>query len=821
MVEASGAAVSRKRRTRPAHGSRKRDNPSGSTVGTRRPLARWKAIVLLGIALVVVVWRLLRWGFAGSLGPTTLPPPREVAPKAITAHADFLGADACAGCHAAAYATWKRSTHGRAGGAPSRDLVIAAFDGTPIRFANAVVTPRVRGAGYEFAVAQAGEAPRIFRVDGVIGGGHMAGGGTQGFVTALPDGTMRFLPFDWSRQGSGWFCNTNSRSAKGWVPITPALRLEECGDWTPVRVLGDLARYANCQSCHASQLTVALDSATHRWSTRLTSLAINCESCHGPGRRHVQIMSGAARTAGADIGYTPLATLGRDASLRVCYQCHAVKDQLREGFLSGDSLEAHYSLKFPLLGDRPLHADGRVRTFAYQEAHQFSDCYLNGGMTCTSCHDPHSQQYRDVTGSALTGRFDDRQCTGCHQSKAGRVAEHSHHAEASAGSRCTACHMPYAQEPETRAARDAGRSTAAPVRYARSDHSIAIPRPAADSALGVRGACAGCHATKSTADLERQVRAWWGELKPANPVVAAQLRFAPSLPLAEAAPLLLGAAGDTVGDRHAYARFAGIARLLERYGKPDDDGFDSSAVSRLTELTAHLDDDVRALALATLHLARGADAGVRRTLAAALDRAGTHDAGLRARWSLALGFMGDHFVGTGDLPSAITSYARALEVAPANARVLLNLANAQRNAGDGAAAVATYRRAISLDARQPMVWVNLGIALGTAGDTAAAIDALSRAGALDAGEPLAWFNLANIHLVRGELDRAAELYAKAAALDPSMAVTHFRLARVWLLRKDVPAALHELRRGLAFDSSDTAARQAAAGLARTATGRGR
>ena len=821
MVQAAGAAVSRKRRTRPAPGSGKSDNLSGSTVEARRPLARWKAIVLVGIALVVVVWRLLRWGFAGSLSATTLPPPREAAPRATTERVDFVGAEACAGCHAAAYATWQRSTHGRAGGAPSRDLVIAAFNGTPMRFANAVVTPRVRGASYEFVVARAGEEPRTFRVDGVIGGGHMAGGGTQGFVTALPDGTMRFLPFDWSREGSGWFCNTNSRSAKGWVPITPELRLEECGDWTPVRVLGDLARYANCQSCHASQLTVALDSATHRWSTRLASLAINCESCHGPGRRHVQLMSSTARTAGADIGYAPLATLGKDASLRVCYQCHAVKDQLREGFLSGDSLEAHYSLKFPLLGDRPLDADGRVRTFAYQEAHQFSDCYLNGGMTCTSCHDPHSQQYRDVTGSALTGRFDDRQCTGCHQSKVGRVAEHSHHAESSAGSRCTACHMPYAQEPETRAARDVARSTAAPIRYARSDHSIAIPRPAADSALGVRGACAGCHATKPTAELERQLRAWWGELKPVKPVVAAQLRFTPQLSLAAAAPLLLGSAGDTVGDHHVFARFAGIARLLERYGKPDDDGFDSTALRRLTELTKHADEDVRAIALATLHLARGTDPGVRRTLSAALGRAGARDAGLRARWALALGFMGDRFVGAGDLPSAITSYARALEVVPANARVMLNLANAQRDAGDGAAAIASYRRTIALDARQPMAWVNLGIALGTAGDTSAAIDALTRAGELDSGEPLVWFNLANIHLVRGELDRAGELYAKAAALDPSMAVTHFRLARVWLLRKDVPEALHELRRGLAFDSSDTAARQAATSLARTAMGRGR
>jgi tetratricopeptide (TPR) repeat protein len=602
------------------------------------------------------------------------------------------------------------------------------------------------------------------------------------------------------------------------------MRLDECGDWPPIRVIGDLPRYANCQSCHASQATVRLDTTAHRYDTRFTSLAINCESCHGPARRHVELATRGELTKSADIGLVSLATLDKDASLGVCYRCHAVKDQLHNGYLPGDSLARYYSIKFPLLGDRPLYPDGGVRTFAYQEAHQFSDCYLNGGLTCTSCHDPHSQQYRDVDGVPLVGRFDDRQCTSCHASKVDRIVEHSHHRAESPGARCTACHMPYRQEPETEG--PLVRASASPVRsrpgvtripYARADHSISIPRPANDSARGLTSACARCHAGMSAAEQERYVRTWWGgrggELKPVKQIVADQQRFTPQLSIGQAAPLLLGTSADSAGDRHAFARFAGAARFLENYVRPDMK-LDASIGRRLDQLASHSDIDVRALVLATLHLARGTDGGAQRVLAKALRAAGPDDESLRSRWAVALGYMADHYASSGDLADAVTAYRRALSIEPSNARLALNLANAQRDAGNFPEAVDTYRRALALDASDPLTWVNFGIALGALGDTVQGLVALERASVLNPGEPLAWYNLANIRFVRGDLDGARTMYARATVLDGSLALAHFQLARIDLLERNEAGALVELRRGLAFDSSDASARQMAAALAR-------
>src|SRR5574338_452582 len=445
----------------------------------RGPAGIASGVILSVLVLAAVVFVVRRSPNArmAATQAAALPPPLDSSAPHAPVPGDFAGAERCASCHAAQYATWRASTHGRAGGAPGDVKVIAPFDGTPIRFRDGVVIPTASGRRYTFTVRQEGRPAHTFTVDGVVGGGHMEGGGTQGFVSKFPDGTWRFLPFDWSRHSRTWFCNTGTRAGKGWVPITAELSLADCGDWPPQRVLGDEPRFSNCQGCHGSQIDVRVDSTERRWNTNVASLAINCESCHGPAKRHVELMTTAARdgTSPRDIGLTSLVTLDKDQSLGVCLQCHALKSQLASHDVSGAPLATFYAIRLAQLGDEALLPDGRTRTFAYQEGHLSSACYLKGGMTCTSCHDPHSQGYRDTFGTPLVGRFDDRQCTSCHASKADNPTQHTKHAAGGAGSRCTSCHMPYLQQPEIGTA----------IRYARSDHTIPIPRPAFDSAQGL------------------------------------------------------------------------------------------------------------------------------------------------------------------------------------------------------------------------------------------------------------------------------------------------------------------------------------------------
>jgi tetratricopeptide (TPR) repeat protein len=769
---------------------------------------------MVGVAVAIAVLGGTVWYAAGRSGAAArgqqlaaLPAPKDSSVPRATSVADFAGSERCASCHATQYAAWRGSTHGKAGGAPGDVRVIAPFNGTPIRFRDAAVIPAAAGRSYTFTVRQQGRPDRTFRVDGVVGGGHMEGGGTQGFVSKFPDGTWRFLPFDWSRQDATWFCNTGSRAGHGWVRITPDLALADCGDWPPQRILGDEPRFANCQGCHGSQIDVRLDTVAKHWDTQVASLSINCESCHGPAKRHVDLMTvAAARSGGAvrqvnvagsaqgtgDIGLRPLATLGKDQSLEVCFQCHALKSQIAKHYLPGPSPATFYALRLAQLGDAALLPDGRTRTFAYQEGHLSSPCYFKGGMTCTSCHDPHSQGYRDVYGAPLVGRFDDRQCTSCHASKAENPAAHTKHLPASAGSRCTICHMPYLQQQEVGSA----------IRYTRSDHTISIPRPAFDSSQGLTGACKGCHADRSVAALDAQVKTWYGTLAPQDPAIVGVAQAANARDRGEAARLLLAPTS-----RHTSAVFAGLAKFVERWIEPDMPGLETDVSTRLRALATHADPDVRATALAALHFARGRDRDTRRFLSVALGSLSpTDDAKVRGRWSLVLGFLADSLLAHGNPAAAVTTYRKALEITPRAPALYLNLGLAQVQAGDAAGAVESYRRSLALDGAQPLVLVNLGIALESRGDAGGAEQAYRRATALDPNESLAWFNLGNVYLKRNDAAAAIPLYERATSLDPSLAPGFFYLADAYARTGDLRRALDAVRRGIEFDPRNAEAR---------------
>lgn len=716
------------------------------------------------------------------------PPPAPVA-AATTSPDDFAGSEACAGCHQDQYRAWTSSTHGQAGGAPGPTTVIAPFDATPIRFADAVVVPRVRQGAYEFVVRQYHFPETVFRVTGVIGKGHMLGGGTQGFLTTLPDGTERFLAWDWSRAEATWFCNTGSRLNRGWVPITPAMKLADCGDWPPLRPLGTVDRFANCQECHGSQIRTTLDPGAQAYRTEYTTLQVNCESCHGPARAHVAWAE--AGGTGPDPAIQTLSGLDKDASLDVCWRCHALKDVLKTGYLPGEPLERYYALKFPVLGDQPWFADGRVRSFAYQANHLASACYLQGPMDCVSCHEPHGQGYWDTDRRPLASPFDDGQCTSCHPSKLVDPEAHTFHRQGSKGSRCVSCHMPYLQHPEVGPA----------VAFARSDHTIAIPRPVFDADLGIVGACAGCHADMSPLELQGHARTWWGELRPHRPLVQGQVDELRARNLLDAAELLLHPE-----ETDPLIQFQALSRLLTGYLPPDAPEVPDAVVQRLTALAGNPDLDVRALALASLHWVRGDDPAVRRTLVTALEQA-PDDEALRGRWALGLGFLGDAHRDRDEAERAEAAYRKALEVRPADPKILQAQALLRVRTDAAADAVRLLRTSLGIAPVNPLGWVNLGIALGAVGDVRGAEEAYTRALELNPREAVALFNLGNLKQRAGDLATAEGFYRRAVDADPGLGAAHFELARVYLLTERPDAALPHARRAVEFRPDHAPSRQ--------------
>jgi tetratricopeptide (TPR) repeat protein len=718
---------------------------------------------------------------------TAFPAPPGV-PADTIQRDDFVGAAVCGSCHQAQHAAWSTSTHGRAGEAPPRELLLRRFDGTPIRFRDATVEPRVTGGQYEFVVRWVERVDR-YPIVGVVGAGHMVGGGTQGFLWRHPDGSLRLLPFEITRTDSTWFCSTGTRADRGWQPITDSMSIADCGDWPPTRVMGSSPRYATCQECHGSQ--IELRAGERPSESHFESLAINCESCHGPGRRHTELARTPNRT---DLGIDRLADAAAANSVNVCMRCHSLKVDVRFGYLPGRELEDRYSLKFALLGGDEVYPDGRTRTFAYQQGHYYSDCYLTGAMTCVDCHEPHGQSYRDINRRALADRFDDAQCTDCHPSKAEPAQAHTKHPAGSAGSRCVACHMPYLQEP----------AVGTQIRYTRSDHTISVPRPEVDQRLGIVNACVTCHQDRSPDQLAQDTRRLWGDLKPLRPIVGGLVND-PSLDRLE--QILI--ASDTA---HTFAYFDALSRYFTRMPGPDARALSRPIRALLERLASSRDDDHAALALAILHYDAGRDPRTRERLAEQLRALGPRDLRVRRRWAIALGHRADELKETNRLPDALIVYEKTVELLPNDAAFLQALGVARLDRGDAAGASDALRAAVSADPTNSLALVNYGRARGAAGDDAGAQAAYLRATEVNPYDALAFFNLGNTYMRQQNRAAAARAYDRAIELDVSLAPAHFNRARVYLFEEKRAEALRAIRAGLIFDPQNQEARNAAGEL---------
>jgi tetratricopeptide (TPR) repeat protein len=304
------------------------------------------------------------------------------------------------------------------------------------------------------------------------------------------------------------------------------------------------------------------------------------------------------------------------------------------------------------------------------------------------------------------------------------------------------------------------------------------------------------------ASLQVQVDHWYGRIKPHPPLVAGLLDAREATSADSIARLVLDYEADD-----AIAQFAGLSYYVEKVLHADMPSLPDRAQAALERLAASDDIDVRSLALAALHFARGDDAAVRRFLSARLDSLGTDEMAVRHRWVVALGYLGDRARANGDDAAAITIYGKALEILPDDPRVLANAGTAYSDAGDAATAERYLRRSLASDPLQPVTLVNLGNALVALGNADAAVAEYRRALELNPREPLAYFGLGKVAFQRRDAARATEMFAKTVELDASLVPAYFNLARSYYMQGNTSSAKSALERGLAFDPDNAEGRE--------------
>ena len=613
------------------------------------------------IAKFVIVSSLFIAGCSKNSSDSTFPTLKYNETK--ISFADFIGTDQCQVCHADIYEQWKGSSHALAGGPATANNIIAPFNGQPIVLDDVVVYPEQVGSAYRFRmVTPAGDIKQTIDVEFVVGKGLMYGGGTQTFFGKYEDGTYRFLPFDYSKHEDSWFVQL--KSDEKWVKIRKDIKLDDLYNWPPHRTLGEINDISNCQQCHGSQIIAK--KVNDVYDVKFTSLSINCESCHGPAKEHATIMSGIVNNVlnnDQGIGIQTAVGLSTDESLNMCFQCHAVKTPIRDDYLPGENLQEFYSLKLPLLGnENPFGLNGRIKTFGYSLNHLYSDCYLNGAMDCTSCHNPHSNSYQDIAGNALIGRFDDNQCLSCHMAKSNDITAHTYHKPESEGSSCVACHMPARQH----------LAIGTEIQYKRTDHTVAIPRPSFDAAQGLESACKQCHVDISEEDLQLTINDWYGPIKPLHPVIANRMKVNERTTGGDAAKVLLQPQHE-----HPMGQFANLTYFIKRYLSPGMTYLDLQIIEKLKDYTDNEDIDIKALAYAGLHYSQYNNPQVKRFLTDEIKKLGQNEESVRRRWGLILDYFGSVFYLSGDKAKAIECYELASEVLPDDPTIINNLSKAR------------------------------------------------------------------------------------------------------------------------------------------------
>jgi predicted CXXCH cytochrome family protein len=352
---------------------------------------------------------------AWSARPVTQPsqPPSSGAPQRQT----FTGAATCQSCHRQAHDAWKSGRH-------SKMLQPATASSVKADFSKDTVTLkgqryRLRSANGEYFITESflTGKPREHKIEFTLGSRRI-----QHFLTTIENGWMVILPPSWDVQRQQWFDNME------------IVRPDE-HDETLVQLWN-----RNCTGCHVSQQENNYSPATRSYATKWTDFGTSCERCHGPGSAHVQLHAQAPTGAAIDDQLIVRPTrLEPKASSMICAQCHSLRDVIAPGYVAGADYYDHFQ---PLLEHRPQKvddpaywADGRPRRFSNDAIGLWqSQCFLQGGATCTNCHRAHlpdvdkNPQLAPVAGNAL--------CTQCHQTIGAAVAEHTRHAAGSAGSAC-------------------------------------------------------------------------------------------------------------------------------------------------------------------------------------------------------------------------------------------------------------------------------------------------------------------------------------------------------------------------------------------------
>jgi predicted CXXCH cytochrome family protein len=714
----------------------------------------------------------------------------------LPAAAQYANPKLCAGCHPAIAKTWGQNGMGRSFSAPRPEILIEDFTKNNSYYhpasntyyqmlnRNGVLIQRRYQRGFEGKETNVDEK----QIDYVMGSGnHM-----RTYVHRNADGTLLELPLAWyAEKGGYWAMNPGYDG-----PDYPYARRQIAYD---------------CMFCHNAYPNTppGHDRLGDRpvYSGKLPE-GIDCQRCHGPGQRHVDIASTpGSKPVAIRAAIVNPARLDNDRQLEVCAQCHlkttefrlphAIKRYQRPDFSyrPGEPLES-----FALAFDEAPGPNKSVRfeTASAVARMRASQCFLksNGALKCTTCHDPHDVRH----GTEAAERYNSV-CRQCHGTAfAAQVTSGRH----TAATGCIDCHMPK-------------RRTEDIVHIVVTDHLIQRKKPAGDLLADIverhedatnsyRGEVVPFYPVPLPNSLENryylalaQVRDRANLEKGLPPFEKAleALRWQRPEPYLELAQALQGAGQPgraLVAFQDSLRRDPGyVPALLEYAAALKNAAQPAQAVEVAKRATASAPADPRAwngLGQAQLDLAdfRGALGSFKKALTLDPEMPEAHNG------------TGIALAQTGDAAAGEAEFREAVRVLPNYGEAHGNLANLLAWKQDFGQAGYEFEQAVHLDPADVAARLNYGSMLNSLRNFDEARLQIEAALRLSPNLAEAHDLLGTLFERKGQIDAAFREYSEAVRLRPDLSHAQLNLGAMLANKGDKVAAAEHFR--LASKSSD-------------------
>ncbi len=318
--------------------------------------------------------------------------------------AEYVGADSCKSCHAAAHKGWAATVHGDM----IQDAQAAMHDEARAMLEHALKNPTEKISADKYSGFK--EAPTY---GDLLKYGPHRDSGKEGSIASLDE--IKYTV------GGKWKQRYVVQTDDGHVFLNwqHYWSTEDGKNNKPrAHTYSENRSYEDrCLACHSTgydyDLSNTIDRSVaggYQLTDVISEMGVSCEACHGPGSAHIADIF-KNREAGLANIINP-AEFTVQQQLDACGACHARNNKWHENpyrndtpkFLIGDNLDELVEIS------RIEHTPGRFYEDGAGRSHrmEYNDMEQGpkAGMTCTSCHNPHNETTLKMEFAAL--------CASCH-----------------------------------------------------------------------------------------------------------------------------------------------------------------------------------------------------------------------------------------------------------------------------------------------------------------------------------------------------------------------------------------------------------------------